>query len=417
MNRPPTLADALESLRLGQRAEAEALLHQLTQQGYGRAAYELARQRAALEDGQAQAEAEALYAKAAELGFGLAAFNLAVRKIKAHELADAKRWYERAAALGEAEASLALGTMAIEGDGETRHEFERARGLFERAAARGVHRALIKLGHLYARGDGVEADPVRALRFYLDAIEQGEHAQAEAADQVRYCERDTSPPSLRERGRASLHGVPPPSNRPQAVRLLEAAAAAGDIRAPTDLARLAFDDPGAPLDAGLAHLATGAERGDPRAQLELGELLLEAGDVEGASFWFALLADGEQGSLISDRAAGMLGRVRVGSAEPAAVHSLLERGAAVADPICMMTLGAGLTAGVFGPPEPADLVSGARWLIKAHASGVTGAVSELQQLIASLDQAEPGLGFQIVLDGEMLAGGTGALALKILEST
>ena len=144
-------------------------------------------------------------------------------------------------------------------------------------------------------------------------------------------------------------------------------------------------------------------------------LLLEAGDVEGAAFWFALLADATGHPRIADRAAGLLGRIRVGSHDPQAVRSLLERGARVADPICMMSLGAGLTSGVFGPPEPPDLVSGARWLIRAHAAGVTGAISELQTLATSLDAAQPGLGFQVLVDGELLAGGTGALARRLLD--
>lgn len=415
MNRPPILADALDALHRGERARGEALLASLSNQGVARAAFELARQRAGLQDGAAQDEADELYQRAADLGFGLAAFNLAVRNIKRHRHREAKALYERAAALGEAEAWLALGTMAIEGDGESRHDFETARGHFERAAALGVPRALVKLGHLFARGDGVPADPARALGYYLDAKERGEDTDSEGSTQVRFCEPLQEPEALRQRGRASLLGVPPPVDRPRATRLLQAASAAGSIAAPTDLARLAFDDPGAPLDEGLSQLATGAERGDPRAQLQLGELLLEAGDVEGAEFWFGLLADTTEQLRIADQAAGLLGRVRVGNHEPAVVRALLERGARVRDPICMMSLGAGLTSGVFGPPEPPDLVSGARWLIKAHAAGVTGAINELQTLAASLDAAEPGLGFQVLVEGEMLAGGTGALARKLLD--
>ena len=90
----------------------------------------------------------------------------------ARDLAQAARWFRRAAEKGNAEAQSALGWMLMTGRGVKRNDVESAFWL-RKAADLGDVPAQNNLGILYATGQGVPHDHAQAERLFRAAAEQG----------------------------------------------------------------------------------------------------------------------------------------------------------------------------------------------------------------------------------------------------
>jgi len=85
----------------------------------------------------------------------------------------ARRWFEKAAAMGSVAAQYHLGRLYEAGDG-VRSDVRRAAGWYRRAALIGRHReAQFKLGELHYNGRGVAQDYGEALDWYHRAAGQG----------------------------------------------------------------------------------------------------------------------------------------------------------------------------------------------------------------------------------------------------
>ena len=81
------------------------------------------------------------------------------------DYAQARQWYEKAAAGGNAAATNALGVLFYFGRGVAL-DYTQARSLFEKAAAAGNGAAMDNLGNLYRNGYGVEQDYTQARQWY-----------------------------------------------------------------------------------------------------------------------------------------------------------------------------------------------------------------------------------------------------------
>lgn len=81
------------------------------------------------------------------------------------DMAEAARWYQRAAEAGEAEAALALARILRDGDGVEPDPAGAVRWM-ALAAESGSPEAQYELAQLYADGNGVPADQAEAIRLY-----------------------------------------------------------------------------------------------------------------------------------------------------------------------------------------------------------------------------------------------------------
>jgi len=230
---------------------------------------------------------------------GLAVFIEEAQPFALDPLGEELEPYEQAAARGETWAMLYLGrfyTNGREGFNHVSPDFEKARQWFEKAAALGDADALNGLGKLYHRGGfGIERNLDQARRFYRKAAGAGslqalcnlgliceEEGQDERALQWFKTADTTGFEGARQHSRRLLHriarryhdGCPDPdyrearrwyekaaalgsapsmydlgllyekggfgleSDRSQAMQWYEKAAAAGDLDAPNSLARL-----------------------------------------------------------------------------------------------------------------------------------------------------------------------------------
>jgi hypothetical protein len=88
------------------------------------------------------------------------------------DLAEAARWYERAAAQGQVEAQFNLGVLHEEGAGVAQSHV-RAAYWYRLAAYRGHAKAQFNLAILYASGRGVPLDGVNAYAWYDAAAGNG----------------------------------------------------------------------------------------------------------------------------------------------------------------------------------------------------------------------------------------------------
>jgi localization factor PodJL len=100
------------------------------------------------------------------------------------DLAEARRWTERAARGGEVRAMHNLGNYLYDGEGGPRDQALAARW-FQAAAERGMVDSQYNLARLYELGAGVATDPVRAYQWYLVAGRQGDQGAEEAAARLR----------------------------------------------------------------------------------------------------------------------------------------------------------------------------------------------------------------------------------------
>ncbi|MDB5361055.1 MAG: hypothetical protein JWO51_2352 [Rhodospirillales bacterium] len=115
----------------------------------------------------------------AERGDNDAAFQLGVTydtgKGVAQDYGQAIRWYEQAAAGGNAFAAFDLGAIYDAGRGGARDAGE-AVHWYRVAAERGLGRAAYALGAMTEAGDGTAPDPVDAARWYRQALAGGVEA-------------------------------------------------------------------------------------------------------------------------------------------------------------------------------------------------------------------------------------------------
>ena len=88
------------------------------------------------------------------------------------DVAEAFKWYRRAASSGLAEAQVDLGVMYYNGDGVAQDDAKALRW-FRGAAEQGLAEGESNLGTLYDLGRGVPQDHGEAVRWYRRAAEQG----------------------------------------------------------------------------------------------------------------------------------------------------------------------------------------------------------------------------------------------------
>lgn len=294
-------------------------------------------------------EAAALARDAAEAGnteaMALWAFLLANGQGVAKDVAEAARWYERAAAAGLARAKLGLGMIRLTGgDGitdqamaceliaaaaeddiptalymlGTLHEAgvlplgfdeKRAAELYRRAAEAGVRPASARLGLALLEGWGVERNPIEAETWLRRAAIAGDaeaaalvgdlHSNsadglpnhAEAFNWYRIAAENGHRQAMRSVGLMYLNGLGAPRDREAALRWLGRAVEAGDTQAAADLGGLLqgmgqdSDEAAAVADV----FETAARGGDPVAAFNYA-VCLKGGmgrraDVSGAAEW------------------------------------------------------------------------------------------------------------------------------------
>jgi exopolysaccharide/PEP-CTERM locus tyrosine autokinase len=93
------------------------------------------------------------------------------------DMEKAVTWYTNAADLGNADAQFSLGLAYAAGTGVTKST-TKAVALFHKAAAQGHSKSQFNLGSLYCSGEGVAPDVKEAATFYQKAATQG-HARAQ----------------------------------------------------------------------------------------------------------------------------------------------------------------------------------------------------------------------------------------------
>ena len=113
-------------------------------------------------------KAKELYLKAVVKGNAQAALDLAKLDIEGGK-DEARKWYEKAANLGNAYGIFAQGTYAE----HTGKALKKAVEYYEKASNVGSANANVRLAYLYKEGLGVEKDYKKAKRYYLKAAKKG----------------------------------------------------------------------------------------------------------------------------------------------------------------------------------------------------------------------------------------------------
>ncbi|MBV8549910.1 MAG: toll/interleukin-1 receptor domain-containing protein [Acidobacteriaceae bacterium] len=125
---------------------------------------------------QDYAEARKWYESAAAAGNAQAMNNLGWLYQKGHgvkqDYAQARRWYEEAVAGGNATAMNNLGMLYQNGYG-VKQDYAQARQWYEKAVAGGNAMAMNNLGALYHNGHGVKEDYAQARQWYEKAVARG----------------------------------------------------------------------------------------------------------------------------------------------------------------------------------------------------------------------------------------------------
>lgn len=131
-------------------------------------------------------QARRWFEKAASVGDAEALFQLGLlyyygRGVK-QDFAEAHRLYLKSAEAGNSKAMNNLGILYQNGEG-VRKDYEQARRWYEKAASLGNGMAMSNLGLVYHYGRGVKRNAVEARRWYNMAIERGhEKAKGYLAD-------------------------------------------------------------------------------------------------------------------------------------------------------------------------------------------------------------------------------------------
>ncbi|MCK0198302.1 sel1 repeat family protein [Ancylobacter sp. 6x-1] len=186
--------------------------------------------------------------------------------------AKARDWYEKAAALGNADAQFALGVMKLQGTGIAKDEVGAA-DLFVKSAQKGDPAAAYNLGLLYLQGRAVPREPQAAAQWFQKAADK-DQPDALYALAIMYREGN---------------GVP--QDQARAAKLLDRAVILGHTVATVEYAIMTFNGIGVPKDEAKAAklFRKAALAGNPIAQNRLARIL-SAGrgapqDVIGAAAW------------------------------------------------------------------------------------------------------------------------------------
>jgi localization factor PodJL len=175
--------------------------------------------------------------RAANLGYGPAQFYLGrlyesggggVRK----DLAEARRWTERAAQSGEATAMYNLASYLYAGEGGIKDPTAAA-NWFHRAADRGVVNSQFNLAQLYEKGYGVPLNPAEAYKWYLVAAAAGD-AEAKADAEALRRRLPPEAQSAAERSAAILHAQSVSATR-SAAAAMQPALPAGQTSAQSSI--------------------------------------------------------------------------------------------------------------------------------------------------------------------------------------
>ena len=89
-----------------------------------------------------------------------------------HNVAEATKWYQKAANQGNTDAEEEMGAAYYDGLGVTEDKAEGAKW-YLKAANQGDGLAQWMIGNYYQDGDGLPQDPVEAVKWYDRAAEQG----------------------------------------------------------------------------------------------------------------------------------------------------------------------------------------------------------------------------------------------------
>jgi uncharacterized protein len=131
----------------------------------------------ALDKATSYAEARGWFEKAAALGERVAMSSLGSLYAQGHGVtqsyATARSWYEKAAALGNPSAMTGLGWLYLNGHGVSQ-DYGTARSWFEKAAALGERGAMTSLGLLYDQGYGVRQSDATARSWLEKGAKAGE---------------------------------------------------------------------------------------------------------------------------------------------------------------------------------------------------------------------------------------------------
>jgi hypothetical protein len=243
------------------------------------------------------------------------------------DYAEARRWYEKAAAAGETAAMTNLGLLYNAGHGVPQ-DYAAARSWYEKAAATGNAEAMLYLGILYGTGRGVPQDDAAARRWYEKVGATG----------------DTN--AMNVVGLFYLGGIGVPKDVAVARSWYEKAAAAGNARAMDTLG--SFYEYG----TGLSQDYATARRWYEKAAA--------AGDTNGMTSLGSLYANGN----------GV-------PQDYAAARRWYEKSAAAGEATAMKNLG-DLYRDGHGVPQ--DNAAARRWYEKAVAAGDTTAKDRLTNL-------------------------------------
>jgi TPR repeat protein len=132
------------------------------------------------------------------------------------DYAQARTWYEKSAANGNAAAANDLGVLYYLGGGAAQ-DYAQARSLFEKAAAAGNSGAMNNLGTLYQGGKGVVQDYAQARQWYEKSATAGNAA------------------AMGQLGHLYEHGLGVAQDYTQARQWYERAAAGGDATGKNNL--------------------------------------------------------------------------------------------------------------------------------------------------------------------------------------
>ncbi|MEK7761833.1 MAG: tetratricopeptide repeat protein [Nitrospirota bacterium] len=104
-------------------------------------------------------------------------------KVVPQDYAQARQWWEKAAAQGDDLAQTKLGLLYENGRGVPQ-DFAQARQWYEKAAAKGYALAQGSLGFLYYFGKGVPQDYTQAHLWWSMAAVQGDKIAAQERDKI-----------------------------------------------------------------------------------------------------------------------------------------------------------------------------------------------------------------------------------------
>lgn len=240
----------------------------------------------------------------------------------------ARRYYEKAARLGNPHAQYQLAKLLLAAPDAQPEDIRRALGWLKKAADTGQDCAQYALGKLYRDGGAVEKDIAKAVSFLRMAAESGNAYAAYAlgklyqegaelprdmAEAVRWlrCAAEQNNPFAQYRmGKLLLQGDGVLKDAKEAIRWLTAAAEQENAYAEYALGMIYLKGEDAPQDYPKAadYLRRSAGRGNPYAAYRLGKLLLSGEQVpKDVQEAVRLLTDAaEQGSQFAQYTMGKL---------------------------------------------------------------------------------------------------------------